>query len=985
MSDFGDLAINATGLIGIAFIVAASSVLAAGRIAMPPAARVQFTPARSPGRLLADRALSLIVIAYVFALYFAISWRPIYSCLGTISFFAVFACISRAKYNFIREPLIFTDLVLVRDVLKYKEIFYATWINKAFWVAAFLYVFGGSAMVMWLEPSLLPDSGALAAYGAGLVAWMLPLALLLWRPVRVLACKLTRLAVGSHELRGNIIRFGTFQYIALNFLMWFGTVRVAFVDDLDDALHRLLDAKNRAPPLIVVWQSESFLDIRRLGLDSVSLPQVDALRRRAARWGLLRNVFEGGYTMRTEFSVLSGLRPEAIGLDSSYPYLRAQAYRDVAWPMRLRKAGWHTHFVHPYDRTFFRRHRAIPELGFSQMTMLDDFQHTASPQTPYVTDLALAERVTDICKNESSTGPTFLFVASMGNHGPWQEGRVAGSAGPVDTYCRLLEEADAALGLLVRELDDTAATRMAAFLRRPCAIAEGFCRPVSGCQDRLRHRAAGNRVARRPVRRLPGRHQLLESHRALGARRRTSDFGRAKSAERGTRPPRSADDMTQCETKRTGVRSFLFLQGSSSPLFKKIGARLAVLGHEVTRINICAGDWVFWHGPSTVNYRGRLDDWPGFVEEKIKQRGITDVVLLGDERPHHKAAAEVCRRRGIQVYVVEMGYLRPDWLTLERGGISTKSHFPNDPHQIVASAAGLPAPDFQQKFAQHFWVEALCDLAYNLPNLFFWFLYPHYRPHSIHHPLAEYAGWLRKLVTARGTRRQAAKTLDEVLGLEAPYFLFPLQLQTDYQIRAHSPFAEQRQALEHLFRAFSDAAPGGCHLVVKVHPLDNGLVDWRKLCRRLAAQFGLSQRIHYLAAGDLDVILNHAQGVVTINSTVGIHALLAGLPVKVLGTALFDIKGLTDQQSLQGFFQQPAAPRPEIRDAFMRLLAATIQVRGNLYSREGSSAGARAIAERLDKRLVNQPGAFVLVPPRQAEVQNSISAGSELMRDGTRC
>lgn len=411
-------------------------------------------------------------------------------------------------------------------------------------------------------------------------------------------------------------------------------------------------------------------------------------------------------------------------------------------------------------------------------------------------------------------------------------------------------------------------------------------------------------------------------------------------------------------------RSFLFLQGPSSAIFKKIGARLVACGHMVSRINLCAGDWVFW--PSTVNYRGRLVDWPCSFEDFVTQRGITDVVLLGEERPHHKAAVEICKRHGISIYVIEMGYLRPDWLTLERGGMSTNSHFPNDPKQIMAAAAGLPDPDFRQKYTQRLWVEALSHLAYNLPNVFFWFLYPHYRTHAINHPLAEYAGWTRKLLSSRRARHEAQKTVETLLGSSTPFFLFPLQRETDYQIRAHSPFASQAQALELVFRAFAEA-PRNCHLVIKAHPLDNGLLDWAKLCWKMAARFGLADRIHYVADGDLAKLLDHAQGVVTINSTVGIHALRAGRPVKVLGTALFDMEGLTDQQPLHGFFRQPRAPNLGLLDAFLRLLAATIQLRGNFHSRNGSDAGADAIAERLHKRLVNQPGGLLPVPPRQAK------------------
>lgn len=418
--------------------------------------------------------------------------------------------------------------------------------------------------------------------------------------------------------------------------------------------------------------------------------------------------------------------------------------------------------------------------------------------------------------------------------------------------------------------------------------------------------------------------------------------------------------MSTPDVEQPGVRNFLFLQGGSSPLFRKTGARLTRLGHTVHRINLCAGDWVFW--PSGDNYRGRPADWPHFFETVVAQSGITDVVLLGEERPLHKAAVQICRRVGIEVFVVEMGYLRPDWLTLERGGMSTNSHFPNDPRQIMAAAAALPDPDFRPQFSQRFWVKALCDSAYALANIVFPFLYPHYRTHAINPPLAEFCGCLRKLAMSGRTRKQSARTMKMLLGEQ--FFLFPLQLETDYQVRAHSPFASQVQALEIVAGTFAGSADPGHLLVVKVHPLDNGLIDWARHCRRLAARFDLEDRLHILADGDLGQLLAQAKGVVTINSTVGIHALRAERPVKVLGTALYDVTGVTERKALSEFFRRPAPPERELRDALLRLMAATIQLRGNFHSRRGSDAAADTMAQRLHLRLVNQPGAFLPIAPR---------------------
>ena len=445
----------------LSFSIAFAVVLATDGLAMPRPARDRFAIERAPARQIADIALRLPAMLFVYVFFFAISWRPVYACLAVISFFVIFTLISRVKFRFIREPLIFSDLALVVDVFRYKEIFYASWLNIAFWAFAILYVFGLSALIMALEPTLLPAGNAVPAALAGLVVWFSPLVLLTVQPVRALVSQFLRTFIGRLDLRANTIRFGTFGYIVLNFLMWIGNIRDkrTFIDEarksLDSAANTLVRfRKEEAAPLVVVWQSESFVDMRHFGLDGLSLPHLDTLRERAAQWGRLANVFEGGYTLRTEFAVLSGIQPESIDLDASYPYLRAGEYADLVWPMRLKKAGWRTHFVHPYERTFFMRHKAIPQLGFDRMTMLDAFDHRPKPSAPYVPDMTLAHRVCNICEEYPEDRGAFVFVASMENHGPWQRGRCGNLSDPVDIYCRLLERSDAALGHLVGELNE---------------------------------------------------------------------------------------------------------------------------------------------------------------------------------------------------------------------------------------------------------------------------------------------------------------------------------------------------------------------------------------------------------------------------------------------------------------------------------------------------------------------------------------------------
>ena len=395
-------------------------------------------------------------------------------------------------------------------------------------------------------------------------------------------------------------------------------------------------------------------------------------------------------------------------------------------------------------------------------------------------------------------------------------------------------------------------------------------------------------------------------------------------------------------------RSFLFLQGPISSFFDRLGRALIARGHRVHRVNLHLGDQLFWRLPATA-YRGRFEDWRAFVGRLLDEHRITDLVLHGDRRPYHIVAAEEARARGIAVLATDLGYVRPDWITLEYDGMTTYSRFPRDPAAIRALAAKMPAPDLEPRFHTPFWLIASLDVAYNLALVFGRTLYPRYRYHSVCHPFAEYAGWLwsrtKRLFTARATAA-AKRRLQEAPG---SYFLVPLQLSTDFQIRAHSPFCDVREGVEEIVASF---AASGCRqkLVFVVHPLDNGLIGWSRLIARLARRFAVEGRVLALHGGTPTGLLCNAAGVVTINSTVGITALHYGVPVKALGSAVYDVGGLTCQSPLDAFWHDPQPPDAELMADFLRAIVGTTQVKGSYYERASQDCAIAGFVRRLEER-----------------------------------
>lgn len=397
-----------------------------------------------------------------------------------------------------------------------------------------------------------------------------------------------------------------------------------------------------------------------------------------------------------------------------------------------------------------------------------------------------------------------------------------------------------------------------------------------------------------------------------------------------------------------------FLQGPAGYFFWRLARELKNRGARTLRINLCAGDRLNWPGPS-ISYRGRPEHWGKFIETFLAESGVTELMLLGEQREYHRVAIERAHKLGIKVVVLELGYLRPDWLTLERDGMSGNSHFPRDPSLIHALARNLPEPELGPRYRSSFTAEAVADVSFHAANLVFRFLHPHYRSHLPGVPLIGDVGIGLHLLIARLRRSNANARVQVLLESGRPYFVFPLQIENDFQIRAYSPYASIGDAIAEVMRSFARHAPPHSLLVIKEHPREIAWINWQRHCLLLAAKLGIGERIVHLDGGPLDGLLAGSQGVITINSTTGLQALFHGRPLKVLGQAIFDIEGLACSGSLDKFWNEPAPPDAGLLNAFTRLLAASIQVRGGFYSPQGSGAAISEIAERLVSSQINRP------------------------------
>ncbi len=174
----------------------------------------------------------------------------------------------------------------------------------------------------------------------------------------------------------------------------------------------------RRRPDVIVIQSESFFDARRLGdtIEPGLFRRFDEARREAVWHGEMTVPAWGANTMRTEFAVLTGTESFALGYARFYPYAFVRR-RIASLASLLGRGGYDTTAIHPYYADFFGRNRVFPLLGFAHFL---DISHFASaPRAgPYVADAAVSEAIISRLRAANRDRPQFVFAMTMENHGP---------------------------------------------------------------------------------------------------------------------------------------------------------------------------------------------------------------------------------------------------------------------------------------------------------------------------------------------------------------------------------------------------------------------------------------------------------------------------------------------------------------------------------------------------------------------------------------
>ncbi|EAI2264919.1 capsule biosynthesis protein [Campylobacter coli] len=379
--------------------------------------------------------------------------------------------------------------------------------------------------------------------------------------------------------------------------------------------------------------------------------------------------------------------------------------------------------------------------------------------------------------------------------------------------------------------------------------------------------------------------------------------------------------------KEFSGKTVLLLQGPVGTFFHRLAIKMKKNKTKVFKLNFNGGDFLFY--PSGKRCKCDEKDLENFYESFFKEKKIDAIVMYNDCRLIHAKAIKVARKLGIGIWIFEEGYLRPYCITFEKDGVNANSSLPRDKNFYLS--CNILTKESIKEIPGGFKFMAFSAFLYWL----FSFLLAPFFNNKLHHRTLfpfEFLFWFRSLYRKYLYKLTEKKLNQKIYSLEKKYFLAILQVYNDTQIKHHYKKSIE-EFIEELILSFANHARAKSYLVFKHHPMDRGYRNYSKLINGLSQKYHVEGRIFYVHDTYLPTLLKKALGCITINSTVGLSAILEGCPTKVCGNAFYNFEGLAYPKKLQFFWCEAHAykPNPSLVINFKNYLLNTNQFNGNFY------------------------------------------------------
>ena len=374
----------------------------------------------------------------------------------------------------------------------------------------------------------------------------------------------------------------------------------------------------------------------------------------------------------------------------------------------------------------------------------------------------------------------------------------------------------------------------------------------------------------------------------------------------------------------------LFLVGPIGTFFARLSNFLEKNNVKTYKVLFPLHEYGF-HKSRTIKYSENIKLFKDFLRKIIIKYKIKHIFMYGNVVIPHRQALDLVnelnkKRDDIETHIFELGYIRPNFVTLESCGVNYTSRFLLDkdfyskkvPYKIY------PVPKKHKFRIRKLW-KAITFINHCLKN---------YQIVEFEHKLQpkpsflwfQIKGFFLKYyfrVTEYGMKKKSFET--------NPFFIVILQVSSDSQIKIGSKIKDNKKFIYKVIKDFARAKLQNINLVIKHHPRDRGYTNYDNEIKKIAKEFGISKNVFYIHDYFLSKVFNNpkCKGTVLINSTVGYQSLYHSIPVKALGITPYNFDGLSYQKSLTSFFLNPKKVDQLLFNKFYKYILENSQINGN--------------------------------------------------------
>jgi capsular polysaccharide export protein len=395
----------------------------------------------------------------------------------------------------------------------------------------------------------------------------------------------------------------------------------------------------------------------------------------------------------------------------------------------------------------------------------------------------------------------------------------------------------------------------------------------------------------------------------------------------------------------------LLLQGPIGPFFRILQQKFISDGIDAWRVNFNAADRLHSGRKNTLNFKSAPSEYEGWLANLLQTMDIRAVILFGTTKSIHVTAREVCTRMNIPVISLEEGYIRPGLVTVESYGNNSESPIAGKLPRRGAIARALPSQNHASsslnvmgRYATFYYICHGLFSSKNEKSLF-------HKPDRTR-LVSEFFCWIRNGVRKFTNQHHNSHVMEKLLEMyDRQFFLVPFQVSDDGQLSSNASNGWSNETLAmNVIESFAKTCPAKFRLVFKIHPLERGHSTLPSLVARLAHVHGVSDRIDIMDSGSLGLLTKHSAGMITINSTAGLSAIFHGVPLAVLGLALYRHPSLativTDASDIDQFWTTKHIASATLRRNYLAWLRAECLVVGDYYLEDIIEETAARVVDR---------------------------------------